>query len=203
METDLGHTNLPFLKADCTEIFGAERGERIFGKAIEIYDGLVRGADLRGSAAIGRHMTEKLFPAMSYYKALQAFGEADALGLVRRETRKAALLNKQKNEKFAGMPFVYALYRMGVKKYMAKYFPPEGWRIEWVRCDGREIHFDLHSCLYHELCVRNGCPELCAVYCENDDISFSGLLPKIRFERSGTIGNGAMYCDFHFIKVKK
>ena len=44
------------------------------------------------------------------------------------------------------------------------------------------------------------CPELCCVYCENDDISFSGLLPKIRFERTGTLGNGSPYCDFHFLK---
>mgnify|MGYP002226113380 FL=1 len=46
------------------------------------------------------------------------------------------------------------------------------------------------------------CPELCCVYCENDDISFSGLLPKIRFERTGTLGNGSPYCDFHFLKVR-
>jgi hypothetical protein len=36
----------------------------------------------------------------------------------------------------------------------------------------------------------------------NDDISFSGLLPKIRFERTGTLGNGSPYCDFHFLKVR-
>ena len=39
-------------------------------------------------------------------------------------------------------------------------------------------------------------------YHENDDISFSGLLPKIRFERTGTLGNGSPYCDFHFLKVR-
>ena len=35
---------------------------------------------------------------------------------------------------------------------------------------------------------------------KNDEIAFSGLLPKIRFERSGTLGNGAECCDFHFRK---
>ena len=43
--------------------------------------------------------------------------------------------------------------------------------------------------------------ELCQIYCENDNIAFSGLLPKIRFERAGTIGEGAECCDFHFIKI--
>lgn len=101
------------------------------------------------------------------------------------------------------MPFVFTMYRMGVKKHMAKNFPPEGWKTEWVRCDGKEIHFNLHSCLYHDICVEKGCPELCRVYCENDNIAFSGLMPKIRFERAGTIGEGAECCDFHFINAKK
>ena len=40
----------------------------------------------------------------------------------------------------------------------------------------------------------------CAVFCENDDIAFSGLMPKIRFERKGTLGKSADCCDFHFVK---
>ncbi len=203
MATDFGQTNLPFLREDCIEVFGAEQGGRIFDEALAIYGELVGAADFRGSEAVRYHMTAKLFPAMSYYKALQACGVADALRMVRRETQKAAAVNKQNNAAFAKMPFVYTMYRMGVKRYMAKNFPPEGWQTEWVRCDGKEIHFDLHTCLYHDVCVANGCPELCAVYCENDDIAFSGLLPKIKFERSGTLGGGAKVCDFHFIKAKK
>ena len=26
--------------------------------------------------------------------------------------------------------------------------PPEGWETQWVSCDGKEIHFNLHTCLY-------------------------------------------------------
>ena len=54
--------------------------------------------------------------------------------------------------------------------------------------------------VYHDLCSKYECPELCTVYCENDNIAFSGLLPKIRFERNGTLGSGAECCDFHFNK---
>ena len=203
MATDFGNTNLPFLRVDCAAAFGKEQGGRIFSATLKIYNELAAGAEFRGNAVIERHVMQKLLPAMSYYKALQSFGVEDALGYVRRETRKAAEINKQNNARFAKMPFVYAAYRMGVKKHMAKNFPPEGWQTEWVRCDGEEIHFNLHTCLYHEACMKNGCPELCAVYCENDDVSFSGLLPKIKFGRSGTLGGGAAYYDFHFIKAKK
>ncbi|WP_242989080.1 L-2-amino-thiazoline-4-carboxylic acid hydrolase [Anaerotruncus colihominis] len=34
-------------------------------------------------------------------------------------------------------------------------------------------------------------------------MSFSGLLPKIRFERTGTLGTGFPYCDFRFFKRGK
>ena len=45
-----------------------------------------------------------------------------------------------------------------------------------------------------------GCPELCPLYCENDDIAFAGLAPKITFRRTGTLASGAPCCDFHFLK---
>ena len=186
------NTNLPFLEQGCIETFGNERGKKIFGKTLEIYRELTRKADYRNNEAIRNHMTAKLFPAMSYYKALQALEIDDAIEKVKKETQKAALVNKQNNAKFARMPFVFTMYRMGVKKHMAKDFPPEGRKTEWVRCDGKEIHFNLRSCLYHDICVEKGCPELCQVYCENDNIAFSGLMPKIRFERAGTIGEGAV-----------
>lgn len=92
------------------------------------------------------------------------------------------------------------MYRLFVKSVMKKKFPHKDWNIEWVRCDEREIHFDLTRCIYKDLCDAEGCPELCAVFCENDDIAFGGLMPKIRFERSGTLGKGSDRCDFHFIK---
>lgn len=120
-------------------------------------------------------MTVKHFPAMSYYKALQAFGIDDAIEKVKKETQKAALVNKQNNAKFARMPFVFTMYRMGVKKHMAKNFPPEGWETEWVRCDGKEIHFNLRSCLYHDICVEKGCPNFAKYIAKMIISPFPGL----------------------------
>lgn len=79
---------------------------------------------------------------------------------------------------------------------------PKGWQTEWVRCDCQEIHFNLHRCLYWDVTKQFGCPELCCVFCESDDISFSGLASKINFLRNGTLGSGADCCDFHFIKAQ-
>ena len=140
---------------------------------------------------------------MAFYQTLRKRGISleKALEYVRRETRRAAESKRERMRNLAGFPFAYRLYRMTVKRYMKKFFPEEGWRTEWVQRNGQEIHFNLHRCIYWDLTNAHGCPELCRVYCENDDIVFSGLLPKIRFERSGTLGGGAQYCDFHFLNT--
>lgn len=196
-------TTLPFLAEDIQDIFGPEEGAALFQAVEERYQALLHQGDDYGVPAMRDHLQRKLFPTMAYYQALRAQGmeQEQALAYVRQETRKAAERNRGEMERLAGMPFAYTMYRLGVKGHMKKNFPPEGWQTEWVRCDGKEIHFNLHRCVYWELTQQQGCPELCCVYCENDEIAFSGLLPKIRFERAGTLGGGADCCDFHFIKT--
>lgn len=198
----MDETTLAFLREDCVEEFGAEQGELLYRNAERIYQELLDGADDKGSEVIREHLQKKLFPPMAYYKALLAGGysKEDALTYVKKETHKAAAVRKEEMRGLAKLPFAYTVYRMGVKKHIKKNFPDEGWETEWVCCNGKEIHFNLRRCIYWDLTNLYGCPELCCVYCENDDISFSGLLPKIRFQRSGTLGTGASCCDFHFVK---
>lgn len=199
----ISETTFPFLENDCVQTFGAEKGSAIFHQTEALYQKLLSGADYKNSDAVKEHLQRKLFPPMAYYKVLCANGisKDKALEYVKQETHKAASVKRDEMKKLANLPFAYSIYRMGVKKHMRKNFPDAGWQTEWIRCDRKEIHFNLHRCIYRDLANQYGCPELCCVYCENDDISFSGLMPRIRFERNGTLGNGAPYCDFHFIKA--
>lgn len=199
----ISETTFPFLENDCVQTFGAEKGSAIFQQTEALYQKLLSGADYKNSDAVKEHLQRKLFPPMAYYKVLCANGisKEKALEYVKQETHKAASVKRDEMKKLANLPFAYSIYRMGVKKHMRKNFPDAGWQTERIRCDRKEIHFNLHRCIYRDLTNQYGCPELCCVYCENDDISFSGLMPRIRFERNGTLGNGAPYCDFHFIKA--
>lgn len=199
----ISETTFPFLENDCVQTFGAEKGSAIFQQTEALYQKLLSGADYKNSDAVKEHLQRKLFPPMAYYKVLCANGisKEKALEYVKQETHKAASVKRDEMKILANLPFAYSIYRMGVKKHMRKNFPDAGWQTEWIRCDRKEIHFNLHRCIYRDLTNQYGCPELCCVYCENDDISFSGLMPRIRFERNGTLGNGAPYCDFHFIKA--
>ena len=91
------------------------------------------------------------------------------------------------------------LFKMFAKSHMKKKYPIEGFTVEWKRNDSNEIHFDIARCLYRNMCEKYCCPELCTVFCQSDITAFSGYEPKIRFERAGTLGEGADCCDFHFI----
>ena len=195
-------SKLFFLEEDCVKLFEAKAGKEIFARAENRYNELCGNADFKGSEAIRYHLTMNLYPTMAYYQVLREYGfeQEDALTYVRKETSRAANIKKAEQTKTARMPFAFLMYRLLVKPVMKKNFPKEGWDTIWVRCDGREIHFDMTHCIYKDVCDAEGCPELCSVFCENDDIAFSGLMPKIRFERSGTLGKGANCCDFHFIK---
>lgn len=197
-------TTLPFLAEDCTAQFGPEAGSAILQQAETLYQRFLQETDDRGSPAIRTHLTQNLLPVLAYYKALRAQGLAQepALAAVRSETRKAAAAQKAEMEQLGKLPFAYLLYRLGVKKHMAKHLPAQGWQTRWVTCNGKEIHFDLHRCLYWELTQAHGCPELCPVYCEKDEVAFSGLLPAIGFTRTGTLAEGAPCCDFHFQKAR-
>ena len=200
----LKNTHLSFLEEGCAAQFGADKGQELYAQTQQRYADLCVNADYKGNDAIKTHLTKNLFPTLAYYQTLreQGFAQEEALTYVRKETHRAAYARKEEQSKTGKMPCAYLMYRLFVKAFMKKGFPEEGWDTEWVRCDGKEIHFDLTRCIYKDTCDAMGCPELCAVFCENDDIVFSGLLPKIRFERSGTLGKGADHCDFHFINNK-
>lgn len=199
------NTRFAFLEERCQATFGGEKGSELFQSTDDIYHELMSNADDRGNEAIRWHITHSIYPVMAYYMALRKAGyEKDqALEYVRKITHEAAEKGKEQNEKLAKMPLTYLMYRLAIKSVMNKNFPAEGWDIEWIRNDVQEIHLDMKRCIYDELTRQHGCPELCCVYCENDDITFAGLMPKIRFKRSGTIGKGFERCDFHFINNKK
>lgn len=139
--------------------------------------------------------------ALKILKGLGHFKGEEALNYVWKETQKTANRKQAEMHKLAKLPFAYTIYRLGVKKHIRSHFPDEGFQPKWVRCDGREIQFNLHPCIYAELTHAHGCPELCCVFSENDNLAFSGLLPKIHFERTGTVESGASYCAFRFTKA--
>jgi len=193
-------TQFKDLQSVCAEKYGNEKGLCIYSKAEDIFQKMQDEADYRNSDIIKWHMAENIFPVMAYYMALleYEFSTDDAYANTLEEMQKHAMLAKEKNKVFAKIPFAYFLFKLGCRKVMGKYYPNEGWETDWVRYDKEEIHFNLKKCVYFEVTSQYGHPELCAAFCANDTTRFSGYLPNIKFERSGTVATGMEYCDFHF-----
>lgn len=197
-------SQLYFLEESCINKFGIEKGNNIFKTTEQEYKKLCDKANFRNNKAIKEHMLKNLYPTMAYYKALliHNYESNEAICLVKCETAKSALDKKRKQQIITKIPRTYFWYRLLIKSIIRKKYPTEGWETKWILNNKNEIHFDFSKCLYKDICDEEKCPELCKVFCANDDIAFSGLLPKIRFARNGTLGTGEKYCDFHFIKNK-
>jgi hypothetical protein len=72
--------------------------------------------------------------------------------------------------------------------------------LEVVDRSERRFEIKITRCLYHELCVSLGIPELTPVICQVDNAAFSSYLPdKVVFNRGGPvhrIADGKKECNF-------
>lgn len=202
---DFSDTYIDFLSDDLVSDYGETKGGELYRASCEKYEALCAGEKRYENEAMNRHVFGNILPGIALYSMFCENGSSkeEAYELALKETQKNARRLREKNKKLGSMPFAFGLFKLFVKSYMKKYYPPEGWDIEWPPTKPGEARFDMKSCIYAKMCAKYGCPELCTVFCRNDDTAFEGYLPKIRFERSGTIGEGRDRCDFHFKKPEK
>ncbi len=193
-------TNLFFLEEDCKAGFGVENGREIYRMAEVLLNSLLETMDSRGDERLEHHMRRNLLPTIAFYQALRSTGypKETAYFLTLKETRKWAEIRRKANARLMRLPLADKVFFRKAKSYISQHFPAAGWEIEWVRNDGKETHFNMRRCAFHEITRDLGYPELCNVFCQNDDIAFMGYGPKIKFWREGTLVDGADHCDFHF-----
>ena len=126
----INETPFVFLFDDCIREFGEEKGRKIYQETDDIFSELEAEADYKDNAVIREHIQMKLLPPMAYYKALlfEGFDKDVSLDHVRTEEKKTAEAKQESMSKMARLPFAYSIYRMGVRKFMAKNFPEEGFQ---------------------------------------------------------------------------
>jgi hypothetical protein len=76
----------------------------------------------------------------------------------------------------------------------------QGNTLEVIDRSERRFEIKITRCLYHELCVSLGLPELTPVICQVDNAAFNSYLPdKVVFNRGGPnhrIADGKKECNF-------
>ena len=95
------NTALFFLEDDCIRAFGQETGCTLLQQARNFTRICASTGMDRGNHVIEEHLQSRLFPLMSYYKALLKHGiqEDQALLLVRETAHKAAIDKKAEMQK--------------------------------------------------------------------------------------------------------
>ena len=83
-----------------------------------------------------------------------------------------------------------------VKSTRSVFGPAAGFDSKELQVSNGIWRVDMMKCPYHDTCVAYGCPELCCCFCDSDDISYTGLHPKLIWHRTKTLGRGDDRCDF-------
>lgn len=147
------------------------------------------------------NLFKSIFPTIAIYHALQMqVSKEEAFEHMRKmisdNTKKTA---RKMYERMGKLPFFFSLFRkmftMGLKG--------DSWDVEWVENNKTNFEYNIKRCLWNDTFERYDCPELCALFCNNDEINFTNVSPKMRFERRGALGYGNDMCDFHFYAIKK
>ncbi len=198
-------TFFPDLKNFCIEKFGVDRGTRLFEQAEYKLNQLVDENNDSDDKYLNLHLHKNMLPVISIYLTMKEFNYTTENALKHTdEIMQITRLKMKKNNQVIGkLPFGYVLFKIFSRRVVSKQYPNLGWKIKWVKCDTNEVHFDMMSCIYVETTNKYNCPELCPLFCANDDVTLSGFQPSIVFKREKTIASGQEKCDFHFYNGKR
>lgn len=145
-------------------------------------------------------LNNTILPRIALYKALNEFYSQDeAYSIVKKYMYEVIGKNKNKSMKIMEkVPCFYFLY----SKIFIHIMKTTDLQKSNTEYNKKYYNITITKCLWHDACVENGCPELCRLFCDVDNITYDGL-KKIGFSRTKTLGYGNDKCDFHFYKKSR
>lgn len=187
------------IRAFLMQSFGKDKGKALFAWQSKIRKTLIQNQkDTSTTQKIALATT--ILPSIALYKALRENGFSQQRAHARVQSYMLDTV-AAKMHTFAAktepVPGFYALYS---RIFLAVMRRADLWQSEQV-CGRDSFDVTIYKCLWHTACAENGCPELCRVFCEADNVTYGGL-KKIGFTRTQTLGCGGSCCDFHFYKKR-
>ena len=149
-------------------------------------------------------LKRQILPGIAAYEALQrVMPKEEALQIVHGYVERLA---RTSHKQIATLLHIPGLYRLVpgvfVKSTRSVFGTAAGFDPKELQVGNGIWRVDMMKCPYHDTCTEYGCPELCRSFCDSDDISYTGLHPKLIWERSMTLGRGDDRCDFCMKIVK-
>ncbi|MCM1126479.1 MAG: L-2-amino-thiazoline-4-carboxylic acid hydrolase [Lachnospiraceae bacterium] len=175
--------------------FGEQKGIFLFEKQELLFQTLIERSKGKSKSQL-KTLTQTILPVVALYQVLAEFEpEEDAVFNIMRKYM-IDIVAADKNLSMAKMekvPGFFYIYRSIFLKVMRT---SDLWE-STQKCGEKCYDVTITKCLWHEACLTYGCPELCRLFCDVDDVTYGGL-NKIGFHRTKTLGCGGDCCDFHF-----
>ena len=176
--------------------FGKEKALLLWTKAVKEY-GLLLPLAADETSSRKKNLVKGIYPFVAIYRVLlnENMSRELAMEYMFSIMREHTLSGNRKNyERMGKLPFFFSIFR----KMFSIGLKGASWNVEWISNDPDHLVYNIRKCLWHDACTDLGCPELCRIFCRNDDLNFTDVSKHLHFERSMTLGNGDDCCDFHF-----
>lgn len=179
------------------EQLGQDAARELFARQSELLGELIAGTSGKSKNQM-ETLELTILPRIALFKALneQVSSSEEVTELMRGYMMD--VVAAQKHAFTAGMQVVPGFFTIYKRVFLRVMGTSDLW--ESTQSHGRDF-FDarITKCLWHDACVENGCPELCPLFCDVDDVNYGGLR-KMGFSRTKTLGYGGDCCDFHFYR---
>lgn len=176
--------------------FGKDWALSLWKKTQSAYEELLPLAEGESDSR-QKNLKNSIYPFAALYRVLLAEGMEKDIAMEHME----AVMNiyttngNRKTYVLLGkLPFFFSLFR----KMFSAGLKGDSWTVDWVANDSKQFVYTIRTCLWHEACQSLGHPELCRIFCRNDEINFNDVSSHLSFERSSALGYGDDCCDFHF-----
>ena len=126
-----------------------------------------------------RHLEGQILPGIAVYETLKTvMTPEEAFRTVHGYVEAYALSARKMLVGLIRLPGLYRLVPGISVRMMHKIFNgAAGFAAKEYQTVGGVMRIDMVKCPYHETCVRYGCPELCACFCDSDDIAYDNMHP--------------------------
>ena len=156
--------------------------------------------------AVKKHTVGSIYPCLSLYRALQKAGisQPDALKFLDWACSERARKQAASMQALCRIPGMAKLMPRLFKLVTNQSFGKKaGFSAAFYETEKTRCRFDMTKCLYCDVCRRNGCPELVPCFCHTDDVTDGNIHPRLLWNRTKIMGDGADCCDFDLIYLEE
>jgi len=189
--------------AGLVRLYGETQGQRMALDVDARLQNLILYIPRQRSLAVRMQFERNILPGVALYRCLLGHGQPAGEAVKTVEKLLAGKFGPQQRiaRMTAWLPSPFAVFRFCIRQSVRYLNPPEGWTVEWRRDTAEQIDFDITRCIFLDTVSELGHPELVPAFCRMDDHLGVFIAEYARFERHGTLAEGAACCDFSYQRV--